>query len=346
MKLYPLGKSYNLKPLIQCIKKPMYSLLAKKPNKLTINYDTHNYWLTINYDTHNYWLIFDKENRMHERSDVEHPMWRKKVDKSLLKSSQTPIPKWLWSIWDITSVFGDITSKKNPSSHVTVTFQGEKYVGYVTYRKSTDMYFLSFDKCLSTALNGIYLMSYMRILETELTDGKTFREVEKDISFWEFLDIECNINNKEFKFSPYFTVQPQFPNLFKRMIGSASMKAVGDSILKNSSIKIHKQDWKPRAEYSYELGAKNVIYMLLDTKSELLYVGETKELIPRFDNGHPDIKDWDYYKYSVLPEELEDYRVELERMLIRDMATILKNKKNIPNISISEYKLANRKIDT
>ena len=38
---------------------------------------------------------------MNERSDIEFPVWRKKVDHSFLNEKVTPIPKWLWSIWKI-----------------------------------------------------------------------------------------------------------------------------------------------------------------------------------------------------------------------------------------------------
>ena len=36
-----------------------------------------------------------------ERSNVELPMWRKKVDDSLLNDFMTPIPNWLSNVWDL-----------------------------------------------------------------------------------------------------------------------------------------------------------------------------------------------------------------------------------------------------
>ena len=120
---------------------------------------------------------------------------------------------------------------------------------------------------------------------------------------------------------------------------------MASTLLSGEFARIHKQDWKPRSEYKLEIGASNVIYMLLDTENKLLYVGEANLLIPRFNNGHLDIKNWDYYKYNVLPPELGKYRLAIERMLIRDLAAILDNKQGIKTISISDYSLANRKID-
>jgi hypothetical protein len=45
--------------------------------------------------------------------------------------------------------------------------------------------------------------------------------------------------------------------------------------------RIHKWDWKPRAELEYELCARNVIYMLLDTEEKRLYFGEAQDFVGR-----------------------------------------------------------------
>ena len=69
------------------------------------------------------------------------------------------------------------------------------------------------------------------------------------------------------------------------------------------------------------------------------------KLVRRFDAGHPDIPNWDYYKYNVLPPELEKHRLTIERMAIRDLASLLENDQGIDSRNISDYKLVNRKID-
>lgn len=48
---------------------------------------------------------------------------------------------------------------------------------------------------------------------------------------------------------------------------------------------------------------------------------------------------------SDLPPPLSNYRVAIERMLIRGFAEIIESKSNIECIKISNYKLANEKID-
>jgi len=284
---------------------------------------------------------------MFERSNVDQPMWRKKVDGTILRDGWTPIPKWLWEIWSIEKVFGSVTSKKAPDAQVTIEFDGLLYSGQVARVKTADSYRyrLYAEKELTDKLSEVFLMTYMRVIESEITQDKNHRQIEEEISFWEFLDIEFNSMEREFKFTAHFTVKPQFPNLFSRLVKSAPLKAISADVLDKNSTKIHKQDWKERSEYKAEIGAENVIYMLLDSTKKLLYVGEAKHLIKRFDNGHPDMREWDYYKYNVLPAELAGYRLAIERMTIRDMAALLENKQGIPNIVISEYKLANRKID-
>jgi|TARA_R110002012_G_scaffold295746_2_gene492467 hypothetical protein len=283
-----------------------------------------------------------------ERSDVEWPLWRKKVDGTFLKDFSTPIPKWVQKIWEIEAHYSTVRFKSNENSKVRIEFRKENFEGAVV-KKKTDSgfgYRLSFEAELGRKLQDVYLMSYMRAIEAELTDGTSHRQIEKEISFWEFLDIEFDLGNRHFIFTPSFTVKPQFPQLFNRLVDSAPLKAVAGPLLSGENARIYKQDWKPRSEYILEIGATNVIYTLLDTKEKLIYVGEANSLITRFKNGHTDIKNWNYYKYNVLPPELGKYRLAIERMLIRDLASILENKQGIANIVISDYKLSNRKIDS
>lgn len=110
-------------------------------------------------------------------------------------------------------------------------------------------------------------------------------------------------------------------------------------------ISIHKQNWKLRQKFESEIGAQNVIYTLIDTVSKLLYVGKAKDLIKRFKQDHDRISNWNYYRYNALPIELENYRVIIERMVIRDYASIFNNLKELETLSLSDYTLINEKID-
>ena len=101
----------------------------------------------------------------------------------------------------------------------------------------------------------------------------------------------------------------------------------------------------PDKSIDTEINAENVIYTLVDTKNRLIYIGEAEKLAKRFDSGHPDILDWDFYKFNQLPPDLAEHRLKIERMAIRDMAALIENKNGIGTLGISDYKLANRKID-
>ncbi|MCG9753046.1 GIY-YIG nuclease family protein [Vibrio brasiliensis] len=286
---------------------------------------------------------------MNERGDIEFPIWRKKVDHSFLTLTYTPIPKWLWGVWEIDTLFGNVNSKKLPDSKVKIVFQNNSYDGFVTFTKRPNgekQSQLSFEKDLHDLLKEAFLMTYMRSLEGQIRKASGAKvDIEKEIPFWEFIDIEFDSSSKLFKFTCHYNQQPTFPELFKQLVSSPSIKKVDDHINNKENERIYKQDWKSRSEYKNEIGAENVIYTLLDTKNKLIYIGEAKKLIVRFDAGHKDIKHWTYYKYNVLPKSLESYRLTLERMAIRDMANFLDNKADISKIKISAYKLVNRKID-
>ena len=80
--------------------------------------------------------------------------------------------------------------------------------------------------------------------------------------------------NKMFIFTDYFKQDPYFPEVFKHLIGSPKVKQIENSIFNNFE-NIINQDWKEKHHLTTELGAKNVIYFLLDEKNKLIYVGET-----------------------------------------------------------------------
>ena len=203
---------------------------------------------------------------------------------------------------------------------------------------------LWYEEDVSLKLKNTFLMSYMRSLEQRLT-LQDEADTESSIPFWEFLDIEFDRSSKEFKFVAYYKQEPSFPNLFRRLIGSPALRKVADELEGKKERRIYKQDWKPRSELAFEVGATNVLYVLIDTKNKLLYVGEAKDLVKRLSSTHLKISKWDYFRYNALPDTLAPFRVVLERMLIRDFATLLMNKRDIPTIRISDFTLVNDKID-
>ena len=107
-----------------------------------------------------------------ERSDIEFPLWRKKVDATLFKRGATPIPKWLSKIWDIDKLFSKSNSIKDASSEVTIEFEKKIFKANVIKMKDREMYRLFFEAQLSDLLKDIFLMSYMRSIEQDLRKHK------------------------------------------------------------------------------------------------------------------------------------------------------------------------------
>ena len=280
-----------------------------------------------------------------ERSNVEFPIWRKKVDKSLFEHNGTTIPEWACRMWSLPEIYGTVTSRKDPRSNATVIYKGTQYDAWVTtapHGRKSPAFRLWFDSVLSLALKRTFLMSYMRSLEGTLQEKV---DIEQSIPFWEFLDIEFDKQRRVFKFVAYYRQQASFPHLFERLIGSPALRKVEDEIECKRDARIYKQNWKPRSELEFELGASNVIYMLIDTVAKSFYVGEAADLIKRLTQPHSSIPNWDYFRYSVLPAQLAPYRVAIERMLIRDFAAVLKNKKEISWHAIGDCELANDRVD-
>lgn len=280
-----------------------------------------------------------------ERSDVEFAVWRKKVDKSLFEHNGTTVPEWACRMWSLRELYENITSRKDPKAKATIKYKSSEYPAWVTtapHGRKSPAFRLWFDRALSLELKRTFLMSYMRSLEGALQENA---DVELKIPFWEFLDIEFDQAHRTFRFVAYYKQQPSFPHLFHRLIGSPSLRRVADEVEGKSEVRIYKQDWTPRCDLEFQLGASNVIYMLHDTTGKRYYIGEAADLIKRLLQPHSSIPDWDFFRYDVLPSELAPYRIALERMLIRDFASILKNKRRIPSHGIGDCELANDKVD-
>jgi hypothetical protein len=290
----------------------------------------------------------NKQTGKSERTRVEFPLWRKKVDNSIFRDGGTTVPIWACDMWGFSTPFPGIINKSHRHSSVKITFNKSVYDGNIVSthpkNRANKVYRLYFSDLLIEELKKVFLMSYMRELESQLSDADI--NVETDIPFWEFLDIEFDKLSKTFHLNAHYTHQPQFPELFRRLTYSPVLKRVGDELEGKDEFRIYKQDWRPKDDYVSEVGAENVIYMLLDTTSHLLYVGEAENLIRRLKAGHPSILKWDFYRYDLLPPLNKQQRVALERMMIRTFATVLKNNKGVKTMDISGFSLANDKIDS
>ena len=281
-----------------------------------------------------------------ERSKVDFPLWRKKVDKSVFKEKSTPIPDWVSKIWNLDRYFINVTSTKEEGSKSKIKFEGKDYSGNVVLKKrgrKKPIYRLFFGDLLVGELKNVFLMSYMRGIEQELNKEV---KVENEIPFWEFLDIEFNESEKSFLFTAYYRQKPTFPELFSNLVNSPALAKAEDKVFnKKDKPKIYKNDWLPQNDLDSQVGANNVIYMLADTSSNSLYIGETIDLKKRLNTKYPTIPNWNFFRYDVLPDELAVHREMIERMIIRQFASIMKNTKNIRTLETQTYRLVNEKID-
>jgi len=285
-----------------------------------------------------------------ERSNVDYPLWRKKVDSSLFQYNGTTIPNWACRMWGIQDDFCNCVSKKDPSSKVQIEFKEKQFEGWVTIareKRKTPAYRLWYSDPLTHELKDVFLMSFIRDIEDRLRKaaGNTQTNIEDEIPFWEFLDIEYDREAKAFLFEAYYTQKPAFSEFFKRFVGSPGMQKIDDELNKKPQFRIYKSKWRPRGETETELNQNNVLYTLIDTNSKLLYLGEAAKLVDRLRQNHPSIPKWNYFRYNILPDEIAHHRRTFERMAIRDFASVLENMEGVDSLRISEYKLANSKID-
>ena len=136
-------------------------------------------------------------------------------------------------------------------------------------------------------------MSLLRDIEYKLRKDKSIN-IEDEIAFWEFLDIEYDYKHKNFYFTAYYKQKPNFPELFKRMIGSPMLHKIDDELADKKPFRIYMQEWKPREALEYEIEVDNALYTLIDTNNKLVYIGEAGKLVKRLRQNHHAIKNWNY----------------------------------------------------
>ena len=277
-----------------------------------------------------------------ERSNVEFPMWRKKVDDSLLNDFMTPIPNWLSNVWDLESFTSN--SKKDNSTKVDVIFEKQFFSGHVTKtvskKKSGTNRRLFFEEELGNRLKHTFLKSYVRSIERKMSKSKNDLNVD-----WEFIDIEFDRSSNTFYLSAHYRTTVDFPNLFKQLVDSHILSDI-ENKLNNKQTSIFKSDWKERNELDKEIDAKNIIYNLIDIDNHEFYIGESKSLLKRLSVERPEIPNWTHYRFDVLPQSFGRLeRLAIERLIIRTFASVLKSPHG-KEINISnKFTLVNKKID-
>jgi len=292
-----------------------------------------------------------------DRKSVSYPMWRKKVDRTILNDNGcTVLPAWVVDNFGIRERFN--VGKNNPENQIPIVFNKKEFNGgsitVQTESRATPFYRLWLPLELVEELRIAFQMTYIRGLEEELQkksskERKSNWDSEKEIPFWEFLDIEYNLEDKKMYFTAHWQQRVMFPMFFNEVIESQLTTRIENEKLKGKELVITKGDWKPKSALKNQLNAKNVIYWLLDMNNKEIYVGMAENLTKRVTENRPEIPQWTHYRYDSLPRAFDEkVRHAIEKMVIRSMASLFENNptngKKIDSKRISDYKLVNRQV--
>lgn len=292
-----------------------------------------------------------------DRRSVSFPMWRKKVDRTILNDNGcTVLPAWIVDNFGIRDKFGE--GKNNPENQILIHFQNKRYEGgsitVQTEGRTNPFYRLWLPLPLVEELRVAFQMTYIRGLEEELQkktsegDSNDFNS-ESQIPFWEFLDIEFDSSKGEIHLTAHWKQEVMFPMFFREIINSQLGTRIEQEVLKGKDLVIAKSDWIPRSHLKNQLNEKNVIYWLIDKNNKQLYVGMAENLTKRVTENRSEIPDWTHYRYDSLPSAFDEkIRHAIEKMIIRSMASLLENEpvngKVIDSVKFSEYTLMNKQI--
>lgn len=181
-----------------------------------------------------------------ERTDVAHPLWRKKVDGTFVRSGYTPVPMWVARIWGLADAFADVSGRGDQRAAISCTFQGEAFIGEIVPHREGRQHRLFLPEELRAAIALTFLMSYMRELDTKLAAAGVpgvarVRHETAERSFWEFADIEFDAASRHMRIVAHYVQKPDFPHLFARLAGSAPMRRIDDQLRGKEAWRIHKQ---------------------------------------------------------------------------------------------------------
>lgn len=277
-------------------------------------------------------------------------MWRKKVDGTFVRLGYTPVPLWVSRMWGLAEAFGSVKGRGDPNATIRCVFQGRHFAAEIVPFREGRHFRLFLQEELRAALAATFVMSHMRELDTKLAGAASpgsprRRDEDADRAFWEFADLELDVEGRSMRIVAHYVQKPDFPHLFARLAGSAPMRRVDDELGGRRQLRIHKQPWRPRGQFETEIGARNVVYMLADCANRLLYVGEADDMIARFRRGHAPIPDWTHYRYDLLPPELSSLRLTIERQLICDVDAVVGSWAAELPVAPGTFRLANSKID-
>lgn len=170
-----------------------------------------------------------------ERNNIKFPMWRKKIDASMFVEKSTYIPEWIIDdLWEIREVFPH-SSRKNPQSEVDILYNnpGGKeslHDGWVTTTrydgKRNDIMRFHVDEDVKRLLVRDFPLTHRRMLE-KTSRGWNSPKAEREIPFWEFIDIEFDADEFTFILTPHYNLPESMMVRFPEMVENESPR-LGD----------------------------------------------------------------------------------------------------------------------
>jgi hypothetical protein len=152
-----------------------------------------------------------------ERSNVEFPMWRKKVSGSMFTTRCTVIPNWVRDdVFRIAERFPHSDGKR-PESRTTILIRPRKgratsHEAWVTTgprkekgKRLPDVTRLHYGKDVVAWLEWAFSMTKKRE-DKRKARGMTTGEAERMMSFWEMLDIEWDVEGNRFIFRDWYSI--------------------------------------------------------------------------------------------------------------------------------------------
>ena len=147
-----------------------------------------------------------------ERSDVKFPLWRKKMDGAMFDDKCTVLPIWVRNnLFNVSKRFPH-RSKKNSESEtsILITHKGgkkTKHVAHVTTLPRPGLgpvMRLHFGNDVKEWLSKSFSKTFHRNEERK-NYGLNGPTIERLIPFWEFIDIEWDVEEETFHFRAWYT---------------------------------------------------------------------------------------------------------------------------------------------
>jgi len=162
----------------------------------------------------------------YERSNVEFPLWRKKMDGAMFDDKCTVIPIWVRkNVFQINKRFTKknknhidskveiVIAQKNGKKSIhdaSVTLSPRKTINNPVMR-------LYFGDDVKEWLKISFRKTYLRN-EQRKKDGLNGSQIEKKYQFWEFIDIEWNEKESKFYFRSWYNIEESEERITKKKI--------------------------------------------------------------------------------------------------------------------------------